>query len=260
MSIHNFKILDKIGEGAYSSVYKILRLEDNIEYALKKVKLQNLSEKEKLNALNEVRILASIRNPNVICYKETFIDEASNSLCIVMEYADNGDLFQKILEHQRNGTFFPENQIWFYFIEIVKGLKALHSLKIFHRDMKSANVFLGAEGRVKIGDMNVSKVAKKGLLFTQAGTPYYASPEVWKDQPYDSKSDIWSVGCILYEMITLRPPFRAENMEGLYKRVIRGYYSKIPSNYSQDLSLLVRSLLQVQPNLRPNCGFIFNLT
>lgn len=80
--------------------------------------------------------------------------------------------------------------------------------------------------------MNVSKVVKKNLLYTQTGTPYYASPEVWKDQPYEQKSDIWSLGCVLYEMATLNPPFRGEDMEGLYKKVIRGYYQKIPSHYS----------------------------
>ena len=95
---------------------------------------------------------------------------------------------------------------------MVSGLKALHDLRILHRDMKSANIFLSKEGPAKIGDMNVSKVAKKGLLYTQTGTPYYASPEVWKDKPYDSKSDIWSLGCVLYEMITLHPPLRAEDM------------------------------------------------
>ena len=100
-------------------------------------------------------------------------------------------------------------------------------MKIFHRDLKSANVFLYKNGSAKLGDMNVSKVAQKGLLFTQTGTPYYASPEVWKEKPYDNKSDIWSLGCVLYEMTTLKPPFRADNMEGLYKRVCRGQYPKI---------------------------------
>jgi len=85
----------------------------------------------------------------------------------------------------------------------------LHAKKIFHRDLKSANVFCYNNGLSKLGDLNVSKVAKKGLLYTQTGTPYYASPEVWKDQPYDSKSDIWSLGCVIYEMTTLKPPFRA---------------------------------------------------
>jgi NIMA (never in mitosis gene a)-related kinase len=109
-------------------------------------------------------------------------------------------------------------------------------MKIFHRDLKSANVFLSKDGNTKLGDLNVSKVAKKGLLYTQTGTPYYASPEVWRDQPYDHKSDIWSLGCVLYEMTTLKPPFRANDMNGLYKRVLKGVYPKIPGNYSSDLS------------------------
>ena len=99
----------------------------------------------------------------------------------------------------------------------------------------TANVFLNKDGTVKMGDLNVSKVAKKGMLHTQTGTPYYASPEVWKDKPYDFRSDIWSAGCVLYEMIMLNPPFRAPNMNGLYHKVLRGLYDPIPSCYSKDL-------------------------
>ena len=113
--------------------------------------------------------------------------------------------------------------MWQLFIQILLGLKALHDLNIMHRDLKSANVFLNKDLTVKLGDMNVSKVAnQRGLNYTQTGTPYYASPEVWKDEPYDIKSDLWSLGCVLYEMITLRPPFQANDMNGLYKRVIKG--------------------------------------
>ena len=97
-------------------------------------------------------------------------------------------------------------------MQMVKGLKALHARKTLHRDLKSANVFLYKDGTVKLGDLNVSKVAKKGLLYTQTGTPYYASPEVWKDQPYDARSDIWSLGCVLYEAAILKPPFTANDM------------------------------------------------
>ena len=111
----------------------------------------------------------------------------------------------------------------------------------------------------KIGDMNVSKVAKKGMLYTQTGTPYYASPEVWMDKPYDSKSDIWSAGCVIYEMASLKPPFRAEDMDGLYKRVIKGRYKPLPSNYSVDLNNLIKLMLQVKPNQRPSCEKILNL-
>lgn len=144
--------------------------------------------------MNEVRILASIDCQNIVSYKEAFLTENPSTLCIVMEYADGGDLYQKILEHQKNKTIFPEKQIWQIFIQICKGLKALHDMKILHRDLKSANVFLNKDGTVKLGDLNVSKVAKMGLVHTQTGTPYYASPEVWEDKSYDFRSDIWSLG------------------------------------------------------------------
>lgn len=148
----------------------------------------------------------------MIGYKEAFFENTQGNLCIVMEMADGGDLLQTIEKHKRNRSKFTEKQIWHYFVQIVRGLKALHDLKIVHRDIKCANIFLTKNGMVKLGDLNVSKVAKKGLMHTQTGTPYYASPEVWKDRPYDNKSDIWSLGCVLYEMITLMPPFRATSM------------------------------------------------
>ena len=254
----DFQIISKLGEGAYSTVYKVMRIVDKKIYALKKVKLLNLSDKEKENALNEVRILASVKSNFVVSYKEAFFDEKDRTLCIVMEFADNGDLYQKITEHKKRSLFFEESTIWRIFIQLVKGLKALHDLNILHRDLKSANVFLYSNGEAKIGDLNVSKVTRGGLGTTQTGTPYYASPEVWSDFPYDNKSDIWSLGCVLYEMITLRPPFRANNMEGLYKKVTKGQYSKIPDIFSNDLYQMVQFLLQVNPKLRPNCDQILN--
>ena len=102
--------------------------------------------------------------------------------------------------------------------------------------------------------MNVSKIAKNGLLYTQTGTPYYASPEVWKDKPYDSKSDIWSLGCVTYEMATLKPPFRAEDMDGLYKKVVKGSYPKVGDNYSKALHSVIKSMLQVNPANRPSAS------
>lgn len=249
--MNDFQILSKLGEGAYSVVYKVKRMTDGGTYALKKVKLGSLSEKEKQNALNEVRILASVKSSFVVTYKEAFYEESEQCLCIVMEFADKGDLYQKICEFKKAGVYFEESDIFRIFIQITRGLKSLHEMKILHRDLKSANVFLYNDGSAKLGDLNVSKVARRGLGYTQTGTPYYASPEVWKDQPYDSKSDIWSLGCVLYEMITLRPPFRAENMEGLYNKVIKGQYSKIPDKFSNDLVELVKFLLHVNPENRP---------
>lgn len=169
-----------------------------------------------------------------------------------MEFADGGDLLGKINHHKRARTHFAEEELWSYLIQLLRGLKKLHSMRILHRDIKCANVFICKDGSVKVGDLNVSKVNKKGLAYTQTGTPYYASPEVWKDQPYDSKSDIWSVGCVLYEAAALDPPFRGSSMEELYRKVIHGQYPPLPNYYSEDLHNIVRSLLQVNPSLRPS--------
>ena len=254
--MNGFEILQKLGDGSFSVVYKVRRKKDNIIYALKKVKLFKLKEKEKENALNEVRILASIKSPFVIGYKEAFIEESDKSLCIVMEYANNGDLFQTIHKFKKMNYLMEESDIWRILLQIVKGLKALHDLKILHRDLKSANIFLFNDGSAKIGDCNVSKVVYKGIGYTQTGTPYYASPEVWNDTPYDSKSDIWSLGVVLYEMVTLHPPFRAESMDGLYKKVLKGQYARINNKYSNDLYDIIKLLLKVNPNDRPSCDQI----
>ena len=139
------------------------------------------------------------------------------------------------------------------------GLRALHEIKIMHRDLKSANVFLYKDSQAKLGDLNVSKVAKQGLCYTQTGTPYYASPEVWKDQPYDNKSDIWSLGCVLYEAVALKSPFRADDMQGLYKRVLKGAYPRIPKQFSAELSLMIKALLTVDPAKRPSCEQILEM-
>ena len=248
-----FNVLSKIGEGSYSTVLKVQRIEDGNIYALKRVKFYKLSEKEKENALNEIRILASVKNKNVISYKEAFFDEKDSSLGIVMEYADKGDLFQLITERKKTKNYFTEQEVWKIFIQLLNGLKALHDFKILHRDIKSANVFLFKGGICKLGDLNVSKVARKGLGYTQTGTPYYASPEVWQEKPYDSKSDVWSLGCVMYEMITLRPPFQAKSMEELYKKVMRGNYPRIPTKYSEDLSDAIKLMIQVEAGARPSC-------
>lgn len=136
-----------------------------------------------------------------------------------------------------------EEDVWSIFYQMVVGLQALHKVKIVHRDIKCANVFLTKDGFVKLGDLNVSKIAKMGVLKTQTGTPYYACPEVWQDKPYDKKSDIWSLGCVLYELITLHPPFEAKDMQGLYQKVLKGIYPKIPSQYSTDLNAMLKALL-----------------
>ena len=258
--MERFQIISKIGEGAYSTVYMVKRLEDEKIYALKKVKIKDLSKKEKSNALNEIRILASVNSPYIIAYKESFIDDKDQTLCIVMEYADDGDLFEKIRLYKQKNTYFMECDIWKIFIQITKGLYDLHEYNILHRDLKSANVFLFRNGTAKLGDLNVSKVTSRGVGCTQTGTPYYASPEVWKDKPYNYKSDIWSLGCVFYEIISLVTPFRAGSMAELYKKVMKGEYPPISKSFDPKFQNIIDRILKVKPEERPTTGEILEMS
>jgi NIMA (never in mitosis gene a)-related kinase len=176
-----------------------------------------------------------------------------------MEYADSCDMYQRIQQFKQKGHFMSEKFIWKVLVQIISGLKALHDMHILHRDLKSANVFLYRSGLTKLGDMNVSKVAKAGMKYTQTGTPYYASPEVWQDEPYDFNSDMWSLGCVVYEIAALQPPFQAPSMAGLYKKVVEPKFSRLPRVYSHDLNVLVTMLLQKNPRDRPDCAQVLSL-
>lgn len=145
-----------------------------------------------------------------------------------MELAAGGDLLKMIQNASKKKGKVPEEDIWKALVHITRGLRSLHKRGILHRDLKAANIFLTSEGVYKIGDLNVSKVLEGGLAKTQTGTPYYASPEVWKDLPYGPKSDMWSLGCVLYEMAAQKPPFTAPDIQSLYKKICSGVYSRIP--------------------------------
>ena len=173
--MNNFRLQEKLGEGTFSVVHKVQRKSDQRFYALKKMKFSGLNSKDISNCLNQVRILASLSHPNIVSYKEAFYDDISSSLCVITQLANEGDLLSKIKTRSRKFSFFEEEEIWRVFIQALRGLDYLHSLKILHRDIKSANIFI-ANGIVKIGDLNVSTVLKAGMARTQTGTPYYVSP------------------------------------------------------------------------------------
>ena len=258
-TMSDFKIEKVLGRGSFGSVYLVTRKQDNKIYALKTVILEKLSKKEQENSVNEVRILASVTHPNVIGYKEAFWNDKESSLNIVMEYADDGDLQTKIHKMKKEGGMFNENLIWSYSIQMIEGLKALHDKKIMHRDLKSANIFLVKDKhQCKLGDMNVSKVIKDKVLLTQTGTPYYASPEVWNDEPYSYKSDLWSIGCVIYEICALRPPFHGKDLDELYINVCKGKIERISQVYSDDLWKMIKMLLQVDVNKRVDCDSFLN--
>lgn len=257
----NFIVIEKIGKGAFSNVYKTKRLEDGKLYALKRVSLKKLKEKELQNTLNEIRILASVKHPNIIGYRDAFIDSASNDLCIIMDYAGGGDLASKIKECKEKKVRMPENIVIKFFYQLTSALYELHMRKIIHRDLKTANVFMTKDLKnTKLGDMNVSKVVKNMFAYTQTGTPYYASPEVWRDEPYNIKADIWSLGCVIYEICMLKPPFNSTDMDGLFEKVQKCRYEPFDNFYSKELQNAIGKMLTFNPHLRPSTEKILNFS
>ena len=257
MSLNDFILGKDLGKGAFGSVRIVTRKKDKQVYAMKSVSIGKLDNKEKEAALNEVRILASLNHPNIIGYKDAFYDENSKSLNIVMEYADDGDIAHKIKENLKRRLRFEESTLWEWIIQILEGLKYLHDNKIMHRDLKCANIFLMKNGQLKIGDLNVSKLAKNNMAKTQTGTPFYLAPEIWKDLPYDYKCDIWSVGCIIYELCTSRPPFRGTSLKEVCHNVMTGYYLPI-SGFSNDMREIISKMLIVDPKRRYSTDELLN--
>ena len=248
--MNNFEIGKILGKGSFGSVCIVTRKKDKKIYAMKRFNLHNSPKNEIESALNEVRLLYSLNHPNIIGYKDAFYDNPSFSLNIVMEFADAGDLSKLIENNKKKHLNFEEKIIWEWIFQLLNGLLYLHTNHIMHRDLKSANIFLMKNGLLKIGDLNVSKLSKSNYARTKTGTPYYLAPEVWEDKPYDYKCDIWSLGCIIYELCTLNPPFRGKNFKELFNNIKNGYYKPISNYYSNELKQIIGMMLKTNPNDR----------
>ena len=213
--------------------------------------MRNLSQTERQEAVNEIRLLASVQqNAAISGFHEAFID--GNRLCIVMEYAPFGDLSRALRKRQLQKKLLPEDLIWSYFIQIARGLQALHAQKILHRDVKTANVLRMSGEIVKLGDLGVAKLMKDKMTNTQIGTPHYMPPEVWRNRPYTFNSDVWALGCVLFEMCTFVVPFEARSMEELRFKVMKGKFPSLPAVYSSDMQKMVRWLMIAEPSQRPD--------
>jgi len=256
--MEKYRIIKPIGNGAYGEVFLVRNNIDKKKYVMKKIYLK---EKEKtLDTLHEVKVLSQLRHPNIVEFYESFQLENRQYLCIIMAYCETGDLFSRI--KSRNGELFEEDQILDWFIQISLALLYMHKKKVIHRDLKTQNIFLTKRNIVKIGDFGISRVLNNSmdLAKTMIGTPYYMSPEVFENKSYDYKSDIWSLGCCLYEIITLKHAFDAKEMPTLILQILKGQPLPIPQKYSDNLQNLVSMLLEKDPSLRPSVYEIFQLS
>jgi hypothetical protein len=196
-----------------------------------------------------MKILSSLRHTSVVRFYDSVAKDGVLSL--IIEFCDNGDLHQRILDQR--GKLFEEAKIWTFFIQITLGLQYIHSKRILHRDIKTLNIFLAADQSIRIGDFGVAKIlGKSQFAHTLIGTPYYLSPELLQDLPYNEKTDIWALGVCLYELCTLKYPFDAKNQGALVLKIVKGHYLPIAASYSADLKKVLSALLQKDVHRRPS--------
>ena len=277
--LKNYKVIKLIGKGSFGEVYKVSK--DNKFYALKMYKISNelnnsnsLTQKEKNENLksieNEIKILSQLDSPFIVKLYEVFSinlneevynikDEKNDEqmMCLVLELCENGDLNDKIKEKKQKNELFIEKEILHYFYEILQGLYYLHKNRVLHRDLKTLNIFLTKDNHIKIGDFGVSKklINNNIYAYTFVGTPYYLSPEICQNKAYDEKSDVWSLGVIIYELITLNKPFDSQSQMGLFMKILKGkpapIIKTIKHNYSNKLiELVLENLLDKDPLTR----------
>ncbi|KAM9193689.1 serine/threonine-protein kinase Nek1 isoform 5-T5 [Mergus octosetaceus] len=246
--------VQKIGEGSFGKAILVKAKENSQQYVIKEINISKMSNKEREESRREVAVLANMKHPNIVLYRESF--EENGCLYIVMDYCEGGDLFKKI--NAQKGILFSEDQILDWFVQICLALKHIHDRKILHRDIKSQNIFLTKDGTIQLGDFGIARVLNSTveLARTCIGTPYYLSPEICQNRPYNNKSDIWALGCVLYEMCTLKHAFEAGNMKNLVLKIISGSFPPVSMHYSYDLRNLLSQLFKRNPKDRPSVNSI----
>ena len=256
--IKDYIIKERLGIGAFGIVFKVVKKTNNNIYVIKQIPLLGLSPEQKIEAKSEARILSSVRSNYIVRYYESF--EENNYLNIVMEFCDGGDLCEFLNKNKITKYLLKEDLIWNIFLKITIGLATLHKAKILHRDLKTLNIFMTKNLDIKIGDFGVAKIlSKSGFAKTIIGTPYYLSPELCDEKPYNDKSDVWALGCILYELSTYSHPFNAKCQASLVLKILQDKPNPIHKYYSENLQKLINLILDKNYLTRPSCYDILNL-
>lgn len=284
----DYEPLEVIGRGSYGIVRKV-RYKDGSYHVRKEIEYNSMNTQERNQLISELRILRELNHPNIVKYHSHDHLSEKKVIHIYMEYCDGGDLASVITNFKKNKDHVPEEFVWQVLIQTLLALHRCHygiespkvnlftpsddndhdihrqsepkinlETVIIHRDIKPDNIFMmdNTESQIKVGDFGLAKrlTSMNDFAKTYVGTPYYMSPEVLMDEPYSPVCDIWSLGCVLYELCTLQPPFQAKTHLQLQQKIKIGTYKPISSqHYSIHLRSIIDDCITVNPEERPSC-------
>ncbi|KAJ7115921.1 kinase-like domain-containing protein [Mycena epipterygia] len=273
-----YDALDVIGNGSFGIIRKVRRKTDGLIFARKELNFERMTERDRKQIVAEVNILKDLHHDHIVRYHDRYVDRDAGILYILMEYCGGGDLSTVIKQAVKQNRPISEDAIWGYFMQILLALNHCHNTgghgrtgsagsaseidgkerraQILHRDLKPDNVFLDESNTVKLGDFGLSKsLAQASFANTYVGTPYYMSPELMQEKAYDSKSDIWSLGCLIYELCALKPPFHEAKTHNELSVLIRNArVPPLPRGYSQALGGVIKAMLNLNPAMRPSAA------
>ncbi|XP_016981577.1 serine/threonine-protein kinase Nek2 [Drosophila rhopaloa] len=261
-TLQDYEVLAVMGNGSFGTCYKVRDKSTGELFAWKGMNYDELDDVKCEALVSEISVLRQLQHPNIVQYYHHLVNREAKSVYIVMECCAGGDLAQIVKRARSQRQRFEEPYIWRVLFQLCRALQVCHNKipngTILHRDIKPANIFLDAAGNAKLGDFGLARMLRRDQSFAASfvGTPHYMSPELVRGRKYDRKSDVWAVGCLVYEMCALRPPFRGRAFDQLSEKIAQGEFSRIPAIYSADLQEIIAFMLAVDHEQRPGIEVI----